>query len=70
MAAIQGVAEDGAAGSSRPSTTVMMMMMISGYLTWPWKMAHLWMMFPLKPPFIRDFSMAMLNNKMVYIIVI
>ena len=26
MAAIQGVAEDGAAGSSRPSTTVMMMM--------------------------------------------
>jgi len=28
MAAIQGVAEDGAAGSSRPSTTVMMMMMM------------------------------------------
>jgi hypothetical protein len=31
-------------------------------------MAHLWMIFPLKPAFIRDFSMAMLNNQMVSII--
>ena len=27
----------------------------SGYLTQLWKMAHLQMIFPLKPPFIRDF---------------
>ena len=40
----------------------------SGYLTEPWKIAHLQMFFSIKTSIYNKCSIAMLNNQMVYII--
>ena len=39
----------------------------SGYLTQLWNMAHLQMIFPLKPSIDKGFSIAMLHNQMVMV---